>query len=192
MGQQSRGDDEEHAIHDHADDKRPSSACIVDGHDAAPLSEESNDRVVGLIFQRIVSSDSDQTKDFDRIVLDRRYSSHLNGRLDGHSEEESSETGLVGEELLVGFRFVLVFESDRILNLRVFRNNSWIMLVPMRMQLGKDSEAFVGFAVIDEPTRGFGEQKDEHGEDASRNDLDTQRYAPLLGRACREPNVGTV
>jgi hypothetical protein len=84
-----------------------------------------------------------------------------------------------------------VLLGNGLLDLLILGADPGIVDVAVGMQLGKGAEAFVGTAVVDEPTGGLGEEEDEKSKDTAGDDLDGQRQAPLQGVVVGEANKGT-
>jgi hypothetical protein len=72
-----------------------------------------------------------------------------------------------------------MFDGDSLLDLGVLGLYESIVDVAVSVQLGQGSEAFLGAAVIDEPTGGLGEEKDQKAEDACWDVLDAETDTPL-------------
>ena len=74
---EDRGDNERDHITKVAQYERPTTASLVDEEDGAELSDQRNDRVDALIFERVVAGDANLSIDCDRIILDCRDTCHL-------------------------------------------------------------------------------------------------------------------
>lgn len=84
--------------------------------------------------------------------MDRRYTSHLNRGLDANGKEEAAEGRSVGEQLFVGLGLVVMLERNHVLDLVVLSNDPGIRSVAVRVQLCERTKAFLGVAVIDQPS----------------------------------------
>lgn len=72
-----------------------------------------------------------------------------------------------------------MFESELILDLLEFGLYPWIIFVAMSVQFGEITKTLFDVAVVDEPSRRFGEQKDKCSKEHSGNNLDTKTGTPL-------------
>lgn len=90
-----------HHIQKIASNQRTSSAQLINEQNTASLSKQSNDIINSLVFKRVRRADSDLFINCWRIVLDGRYTRHLNRRLEGACNEEAAERGSVGEQFYV-------------------------------------------------------------------------------------------
>lgn len=85
--------------------------------------------------------------------LDRRYTGHLDRRLDSTAEEKTTEGRAGREEFRVGLGFILMFELDAFLNLLVFRTHPRVIFVTMSVELGQGFQTQLIFPMVNEPTR---------------------------------------
>jgi hypothetical protein len=69
----------------------------------------------------------------------------------------------MGEEFAVGLGFVFMLYCDAVLDLVKLGSYPRVVFVAVGVESGEGFEAFVGVAVVDEPTWGFGEEEDESG-----------------------------
>lgn len=191
-GQHDGGDDEGGAVAEVAEYERPATPEVVDEQDAQRLGNEGDDGRDGLILQRVVPLDAHEAVDGDRVVLDGRNASQLDGRLDGASKEETAEAGLVGEELDIRLGLMLVLVRDGVLDLLELGLHPRIGGVAVGVELGKCSQTELGLAMVDEPARRLGKEKDEGGEEHGGDDLNAQRGPPLAAVGGSATDVGAL
>ena len=105
-----------------------------------------------ICLRKLLNKDiSDSLENFWAIVLNCRHTGHLYRSLYADRKKEAAERRLVGEQLFIGLRLVVVFEGDHILDLIVLSDNPRVRSIAVRMQLCERSEPFLGMAMIDEP-----------------------------------------
>lgn len=146
-GQQDGCDDEGDHVSKVTDDQRPASTEPVDEHHAQELGDERNDGRDGLVLECVVALDAHQAVDSDTVVLNGRYTRHLNRGLERASEEETSERSSVGEEFEDRACCVLFLESDGILNLVELCTYPGIVDIALSVESSQCLETLFGFAL---------------------------------------------
>lgn len=84
-----------------------------------------------------------------------------------------------------------MFKGDGVLNLVKFGPDPRVVDITVCVKFCKRLETFIGAAVVDEPTRGLGEEKNESSKDHTGNTLDPQTGTPLAVVGRSETDVGT-
>ena len=137
----------------------------------------------------------------------RRVATYLLEKHDEDSDSSSAEVGRVGEERLVlseteldlaasrvVLKFGVVMGRDAVLEEFLCLDFKELHLYE-QIGLGKASKRLLFSALVDEPSRRFGEEEDTNGEDDSRKDLDSDRDQPscsALSHTCSSDKVRTV
>lgn len=67
---------------------------------------------------------------------------------------------------------MFMLHGDVVLNLVKLSSYPRVIFVAVSVKSGEGLEAFVGVAVVDEPTWGFGEEEDEGGKNDGWSHLD--------------------
>lgn len=191
------GNREEQAIGKIAADHRPPATDLVDEQDTAQLRDQSQYRRDTLVLQRVVRLDAHVREDSWRVVLDRGYAGHLDTSLNGADEHETAEGRLVLEQLHIRLGGVFVLVLDGVADLVVLGAHPGVVFVAVGVQSGESLEAFLGLAVIDEPSvtlsvygqdqprcqeiipRRLREQHNQQRKHHSRNNLNPQAKTPL-------------
>ncbi|KAI6749344.1 hypothetical protein HG530_015183 [Fusarium avenaceum] len=178
-GQHNGGDNKGKHVEEVTPDKSPSAAESVNEGNAKSLGDKSNDGVDGLILEGILSVDSSLSVDLDRIVLDGRYTSHLDRGLKTAGNQKTAEARRVLEKLEVGLCLVGMLVCDAFLNLLHLGANPRIVNVAVGVEASQGEEGLFLLALVHEPAGRLGENEDQGTEKDGRDDLDTERNAPL-------------
>lgn len=87
-----------------------------------------------------------------QLLLNGRYTCHLDRSLKGTAKEQTSERRPVLEQLGVRFSFVFMLEGDALLDLRVLGLNPGVIFISMSMKLCQGFQTLFGLIMIDQPT----------------------------------------
>lgn len=173
------GDDKGKHVEQVTPDKRPSTAETINIDDAESLGNQRNDRVDGLILEGISGIDTSLSINSNRVVLNRRNTSHLNRSLKTARDQETTEARNIPEELKIRLGAVGMLVGNAFLNLLDLRADPGIIDVAVGVEAGKGLECFILLTLVHEPAGRLWEHEDEGAEDDGRDDLDAEGDSPL-------------
>jgi hypothetical protein len=138
--------------------------------DSSSIVVDLQDTVDEELFT--LTGDSDTVKDFGEVVRDETVTGPLREKGDSDNNPHSLEITLSLEQGDVGRLCLgLLFDPQSFLDFLVFELDQWVVRVSSTMVLSNDMDSVLVSTMIDEPSRGFGDEPDEDELDCRSKSL---------------------